>query len=692
MRRRSCLLVARRGRCPGPGQAHAPAPGARARGRHRDRRPARREPDRAAGQPGRHAARASRWSCPGLRPQALALSPDGRLLLTAGKTARAGRRGPGHRRRPPARAAARRRRPQPAGAVREHPRARQGGPDQLHRPASSRPDGRRAFLSDVNGSRGRVRRGAGRHGRASRARSACPPPTRRAARRRSPPAWPSPPTARGSTSAATCPTACSSSTPPTGRVLRTFDVGVAPYDVVLVGGKAYVSNWGGRRPRPGDLTGPAGAAPRCGRPGAAHRQRRLGEVIDLGDRRQARDRDRDRPARLRPGRVAGRPLRRLRQRGSDTLSVIDTRTDAVVETIWAKPNPADLFGAQPNALAFDAAGQHALRRNGTQNAVAVVALRPGGPRVEAARASIPVGWFPGALVFDAPRRTLHVANIKGHRARPKPYEGRRDAGAEGFNSHQYHGSLSLVPVPDDARAAALSARSVWRNLRRERIAEAPAAAAARPAAARRARADRRAEPDQARRLHHQGEPHLRPGARRHRRRATATRAVHLRRADHAQPAQAGARVRAARQHLLLRHPQRRRPPVEHDRASPPTTWRDPSPASRAAIPTAWARTRPTRWPIRPPASSGTTRSRHGKTHAQLRRVHGARGRSGATRRRRARPTSSPATATWKGESDEVVFASEPMIETIRPYLAHELRRLGDGRARPVPRRLHSSRS
>jgi DNA-binding beta-propeller fold protein YncE len=35
----------------------------------------------------------------------------------------------------------------------------------------------------------------------------------------------------------------------TGTVLRTFDVGVAPFDVVLAGGKAYVSNWGGRRPK-----------------------------------------------------------------------------------------------------------------------------------------------------------------------------------------------------------------------------------------------------------------------------------------------------------------------------------------------------------------------------------------------------------------------------------------------------------
>ena len=43
-----------------------------------------------------------------------------------------------------------------------------------------------------------------------------------------------------------------------GKVLRTFPVGVAPYDVLLTGGKAYVSNWGGRRPGDGDLTGPAG--------------------------------------------------------------------------------------------------------------------------------------------------------------------------------------------------------------------------------------------------------------------------------------------------------------------------------------------------------------------------------------------------------------------------------------------------
>lgn len=35
-----------------------------------------------------------------------------------------------------------------------------------------------------------------------------------------------------------------------GKELRRFAVGVAPYDVVLVGDRAFVSNWGGARPCP----------------------------------------------------------------------------------------------------------------------------------------------------------------------------------------------------------------------------------------------------------------------------------------------------------------------------------------------------------------------------------------------------------------------------------------------------------
>jgi len=44
----------------------------------------------------------------------------------------------------------------------------------------------------------------------------------------------------------------------TGKVLRIWDTGAEPYTVVLAEKKAYVSNWGGRRPETNSVTGPAG--------------------------------------------------------------------------------------------------------------------------------------------------------------------------------------------------------------------------------------------------------------------------------------------------------------------------------------------------------------------------------------------------------------------------------------------------
>ena len=64
--------------------------------------------------------------------------------------------------------------------------------------------------------------------------------------------------------------------------------------------------------------------------------------------------------------------------GADTISVIDTKTDKVFETISARINPGDLFGAQPSALAFDASGKNLFVCNGTQNAVAMFVSIPAG--------------------------------------------------------------------------------------------------------------------------------------------------------------------------------------------------------------------------------------------------------------------------------------------------------------------------
>jgi DNA-binding beta-propeller fold protein YncE len=254
----------------------------------------------------------------------------------------------------------------------------------------------------------------------------------------------------------------------TGATLRTFDVGVAPYDVLLVGRKAYVSNWGGRRPGPSDLTGPAGRGTLVRVDPVRHiASEGSVSVVSLDDPKATKE--------LLTGLHASglaksekHPFVVCCNAASDHLSVIDTRSDQVVATVWTKPNAADLLGAAPNAAVFDTDGRRLYVANGSQNAIAVVQFDTTEPRKSKLLGMIPVGWYPGALVFDAARDVVVAANIKGLPKKPKRSE---ESDSKGFNSHQYSGSLSIVPVPSEADLPKLSER-VARNLRAPRIANA----------------------------------------------------------------------------------------------------------------------------------------------------------------------------------------------------------------------------
>jgi YVTN family beta-propeller protein len=250
----------------------------------------------------------------------------------------------------------------------------------------------------------------------------------------------------------------------TGKVLRLWDVGVAPFGVALAGHKAYVSNWGGRRPDRQSLTGPAGRGTLVRVDPVRHiASEGSVSVIELGPA-EAESEVRSAKAEVLTGlhacAIAASPNGRwivVANGGSDTLSVIDTRTDQIVESICARQNPADLFGAQPNALAFDKAGSRLFVCNGTQNAVAVFDFKPGQSTL---RGLLPVGWFPGGVAYDPARKSIYVANIKGigstkHLEPGEPVK---------FNSHQHFGTVSLAPVPGEKELARLT-QTALQNLR-----------------------------------------------------------------------------------------------------------------------------------------------------------------------------------------------------------------------------------
>jgi YVTN family beta-propeller protein len=404
---------------------------------------------------------------PGLRPQALALSPDGRLLAVSGKTSevvildpssgrilqRVGLPSEDRFEARPAEISAEILEPDVKGQL-------------SYAGLVFASDGRRLYLSNVNGSIKVF--SVGVDGGVAPSHT-IPLPAAGAPRRAEeiPAGLALSPDGRKLYVCANLSNRLLELDPGTGVVLRAFATGVAPYNVVLAGGKAYVSNWGGRRPGPGDATGPAGRGTEVRiDPATGIASDGSVSVIDLA----SGDAAADIPVHLHASALALSPDGRYlvcANAASDNLSVIDTRTDAVVETVWVKASPADLFGASPNALAFSPDGRTLYVGNGTQNAVAVVGFDPARRR-SGLRGLIPAGWFPGAVVFDARRGALVVANIKGHAVEPRRD---RETGGMGFNSHQYHGSVSLIPVPGKRELRRMTA-AVYANYRRDRIAEA----------------------------------------------------------------------------------------------------------------------------------------------------------------------------------------------------------------------------
>jgi len=399
---------------------------------------------------------------PRLRPQVLAMSPDGRLLVTSGLSSELVVLDPADgrvRQRVPLA-------PEP-GDIPRAPSENILDPNALPQASYTglvfSADGRRLFLSDVQGCVQRFDVDSG--GTVKAIQPFGLPPVAGLRRKKEIPAGLAVSAdGRRLYVALNLSNGLGEFDAESGRLLRRFEVGAAPYAVLLAGDRAYVSNWGGRRPGAEDTTGQAGRGTRVradARTGAASEG--SVSVVDLKGGKVLRE--------LLTGRHASALALSPDPRhlvcanaADDTLSVIDTGSDRVVETIWARHSPADPFGASPNALAFDASGRFLYVANGTQNAVAVVRFAPARKRSKLV-GLVPVGWFPAAILHDPRRAQLCVANLKALPAAPEPAT---KSHGQGFNSKQYGGTLTLLPVPRLRDLPRLTAQ-VERSLRRDRI-------------------------------------------------------------------------------------------------------------------------------------------------------------------------------------------------------------------------------
>ena len=229
---------------------------------------------------------------------------------------------------------------------------------------------------------------------------------------------------------------------------RSLAVGIAPYAALRAGDKLYVTNWGGPRPKEGDRTEATSGSQVHVDARTIADQGSL-SVIDLEGWQVTAEV----PVGLLPsGMCSSADSRRLyvANANSDTVSVVETQTNQVVETILVKPHAALPFGSGVNAVCLSPDGQTLYAACGTNNAVAVIAL--GQP--SRVLGFIPVGWYPGALALSADGKQLYVANVKGVGSL---------AQATRHNSHHHQGSVSLVPVPSVAELAELTQRTADNN-------------------------------------------------------------------------------------------------------------------------------------------------------------------------------------------------------------------------------------
>lgn len=154
---------------------------------------------------------------------------------------------------------------------------------------------------------------------------------------------------------------------------------------------------------------------------------------------------------------------------SDSVSVVETSSDQVVETIPTSPAPLGLAASSPNALVVSADGRSLYVTLGGNNALECLALdrRAGGSAAQTKIAGlIPTGWFPLGVALAADGKRLFVANSKGigSLGAPATFKDRHGAATpqagpggvitpQDYPGHSVYavvGSLSVVPVPNGA--------------------------------------------------------------------------------------------------------------------------------------------------------------------------------------------------------------------------------------------------
>ena len=258
----------------------------------------------------------------------------------------------------------------------------------------------------------------------------------------------------------------------TNTLVNQIAVGNAPRQVVVVGTTAYVSNEGGTPTgQPSynyTYTNLSDNTPVIADPTTGAATTGTVSVVDLATGSETKEIS----VGLEPSALYLAPDGTLMvaNSNSDSVSLIDTATNTVVQTVNTDPVPGTTVGSDPNAILMPDAG-HLLVSIGRDNALAVYGYS-GATAPVSYLGLLPTDWYPVAVATDATAGQLVVTNDKGIGAWGAPStisKGPDTTPATGHNTYDDTGSLTEFAWSDalanlGAYTHAVSLDNGWEHL------------------------------------------------------------------------------------------------------------------------------------------------------------------------------------------------------------------------------------
>ncbi len=231
----------------------------------------------------------------------------------------------------------------------------------------------------------------------------------------------------------------------TGAITQTWNTGTAPRGMALVGGKLYVSNEGGRTAVSGDTTMNSYGTNVPANPKTGASTTGTVSVIDTANPSAAVE---SIAVGLHPTAVyASGTTVFVANTDSNTVSVIDTTKNKVVQTISTQPWDEASVGYEPDAIALTSDGR-LLVTLGRANAVAV--YRYTSAHEPASYIGLlPTDYFPADIATVG--NQIVVANTRG-------IDALRTVVAPGHNTHDTTSSLGRFTLPSDQAIRSYTAK------------------------------------------------------------------------------------------------------------------------------------------------------------------------------------------------------------------------------------------